>query len=582
MAPHLKLLALAATASACSNILVTPGAAADGNSMISYNADEASLIGAIAHWPAGKGLNGTTREVFSWDLGIKLGEVPNPDEVLNVMGNANEKGVIIGETTHGGLTALSNVGKTAANGTIIDYGNLIWLTLQRAHTASEAVDIMVELATTYGYASDMEGFSIADKDEVWYMELLGRGDYGEGVLYVALKIPDGYMMAHANQARITEFLPCDDPATCRCSPDVVEFAQKHGFYDGEKADFSFSGVYDPVTFEGCRFCEARVWYVFREAADFDASKYLDYAKGYDTKNRMPLWVKPKAKLTRDDVMKLMGSHYEGSWFDPAVDVGAGPEHTPYRWNGLTWDFQNATYVNERPVGTQYTGWHFIGQVRGALPPPLQAVLWFGADDHSYSPKIPIHGGANGAHESYDDADCHSRSACRREAGLPGTVTDLSLDNAWWLNNMVADQVYTRYDRAAPVVLAKRADLEAELATMLNDADAAAAEAFAAGDREGCHDILTKHAIAAGQKATETWRALWAELLVTFIDGRITVRNDDDHICGCSKDTATFTDAWKTKVVADTGDKYLEPENAKGLAASAGGGRPKLSIRGVVA
>ena len=318
-----------------------------------------------------------------------------------------------------------------------------------------------------------------------YMELLGRGDYGEGVLYVALKIPDGYMMAHANQARITEFLPCDDPATCRCSPDVVEFAQKHGFYDGEKADFSFSDVYDPVTFEGCRFCEARVWYVFREAADFDASKYLDYAKGYDTKNRMPLWVKPKAKLTRDDVMKLMGSHYEGSWFDPAVDVGAGPEHTPYRWNGLTWDFQNATYVNERPVGTQYfsarivrrrvrrrgrgarsgaatpprrrnaaadaispgsrrqnrsgavtppprrrhaaaakwivrgdgsrrretvdarryTGWHFIGQVRGALPPPLQAVLWFGADDHSYSPKIPIHGGANGVHESYDDADC---------------------------------------------------------------------------------------------------------------------------------------------------------------------------------
>ena len=264
-------------------------------------------------------------------LGIKLGEIPQPPKTYNVMGNANEQGLAIGETTHGGLSVLSNVGKTSANGTIMDYNNLISVTLQRASTAREAIKTMAWLANTYGYASDMEGFSIADSDEVWYMELIGKGSFEKGVVWVALRVPDGYVSAHANQARITTFLPCDDPSACMAAPDAASFAIKHGLWSGKPDDpaFSFSDVYDPLTFEGLRFCEARVWYIFSQIADpshFDAQAFLPYARGANASARMPLFVKPKAKLSRHRIHELMGSHYEGSWFDPSKDVGAGAEH----------------------------------------------------------------------------------------------------------------------------------------------------------------------------------------------------------------------------------------------------------------
>ena len=466
----------------------TPSTA--GHSHISYNADDAALFGAVSHWPAASHPPGAMREIYSWDLGIKLGEIPQPPKTYNVMGNANEQGLAIGETTHGGLSVLSNVGKTAANGTIMDYNNLISVTLQRASTAREAIKTMAWLANTYGYASDMEGFSIADSDEVWYMELIGKGSFEKGVVWVALRVPDGYVSAHANQARITTFLPCDDPSACMAAPDAASFAIKHGLWSGKPDDpaFSFSDVYDPLTFEGLRFCEARVWYIFSQIADpshFDAQAFLPYARGANASARMPLFVKPKAKLSRHRIHELMGSHYEGSWFDPSKDVGAGAEHTPYRWNGLSWEYQNTTYVNERVVGTQYTAWHFVARVASkAVPSPMRAVLWWGADDHSYSPKIPIHGGATAIHRSYDDHNCTGRSLCRAAAGLPGTVTELSFDSAWWVNNLVSDVVYTRKDRAAPVVLAARAALDHDLEQALAAAETAATKQFAAGDRDG--------------------------------------------------------------------------------------------------
>ena len=269
--------AVLGTADACSNILVTPGASADGNPMIAYNADDAALHGALSHWPGGEHRPGSMRQVYSWDLGKKLGEIPQPKRTYNVMGNANCQGLVIGETTLGGLNELSNVGKDFRNGTILDYGQLIWITLQRAATAREAIDVMAHLTAEYGYASDMEGFSISDPSgEVWYMEMIGKGGFEKGTLHVALRVPDGYVAAHANQARITTFLPCDDPSTCKASPDVVSFAIKRGYWKGELHDpsFSFSDVYDPVTFSGARFCEARVWTVFRglaDPADFNSS-----------------------------------------------------------------------------------------------------------------------------------------------------------------------------------------------------------------------------------------------------------------------------------------------------------------------
>ena len=555
------------TCSATAQSSVSHTSRTAGHSHISYNADDAALFGAVSHWPAASHPPGAMREIYSWDLGIKLGEIPQPPKTYNVMGNANEQGLAIGETTHGGLSVLSNVGKTAANGTIMDYNNLISVTLQRASTAREAIKTMAWLANTYGYASDMEGFSIADSDEVWYMELIGKGSFEKGVVWVALRVPDGYVSAHANQARITTFLPCDDPSACMAAPDAASFAIKHGLWSGKPDDpaFSFSDVYDPLTFEGLRFCEARVWYIFSQIADpshFDAQAFLPYARGANASARMPLFVKPKAKLSRHRIHELMSSHYEGSWFDPSKDVGAGAEHTPYRWNGLSWEYQNTTYVNERVVGTQYTSWHFVARVASkAVPSPMRAVLWWGADDHAYSPKIPIHGGATAIHRSYDDHNCTGRSLCRAAAGLPGTVTELSFDSAWWVNNLVSDVVYTRKDRAAPVVLAARASLDHELEQALAAAETAASKQFAAGDATAAVATLTAHAVAAGAAATSAWTKLWQSLMVAFIDGRVTKPDTSDHICGCTKEETQFGDAWKEKVIADTGAHYREPTTA---------------------
>lgn len=538
------------------------------------------------------------REIYSWDLGWKLGEIPEPKQTYNVMGNANCQGLVIGETTLGGLEELSNVGKDYKNGTILDYGSLIWVTLQRAKTAREAIDVIADLTNKYGYASDMEGFSLTDPSgEVWYMELIAKGGFEKGIVYVALRVPEGHVVAHANQARITTFLPCTDDSVCKAAPDVVSFALKHGYWKGAVDDpsFSFSDTYDPVTFEGARFCEARVWSIFSELADpadFDAAYYLPYAQGHNLTRRMPLSVRPKRRLSRMDVHTLMSLHFEGTWFDPATDVGAGAELSPYRWNGLEWHLKDQSYVNERVVGVHYTGWHFVAQVR---PPPvprqMAARLHWGADDHSWSPKIPIHGGASSVHPSYDDANCTSRSVCREANGLTATVTKFSWDNAWWVANAVADMVYTRKARAASAVLSARAELEKELSAMCETAEANATLKYESGDVAGGQSVLNALAHEAGGKATARWAALWQELLVTYIDGSVTAPDPKNEVCGCSKTKTTFGDAWKEKVIADTGDKYKKPSQG-GTANPAlllpHSARPhharptrsKLSIRGV--
>lgn len=473
---------------------------------------------------------------------------------------------------------------------------MIWITLQRAATAREAIDTMVDLANEYGYASSLEGFSIADADEVWYMELLGRGNHSRGVLWVALRVPDGYITAHANHARITTFLPCDDATRCLAAPDVVSFAVEHGLYPRHAPShrFSFSDVFDPLTFEGARFCEARVWYIFSQVADprdFDAEHYLPYARGEDLTRRMPLFVRPKERLTRRFIHELMGSHYEGSALSPYEDVGAGSEHSPYRWNGLMWQYKDSMYSNERPIGTQYTTWHMVATVGNAsVPGPMRALQWFGLDDSSYSPKIPVHGGAAAVHSSYDDGDCTSRSACRRALGLPGTVTEFSWENAWWVNNVVADVVMTRLDRAAPVVLAARRLLHSQLEADQRHAEDKAARAFARGDDAAGVEALTRLAVHSGAKALDTWVGLWQRLMVLFIDGQVTnLHKPTNQVCGCSKTSAPFTKAWKEKVVSDTGDRYRVPQattlvlaasSTSPLTPHARPGVPKLDVRGV--
>ena len=362
-----------------------------GHSHISYNADDAALFGAVSHWPAASHPPGAMREIYSWDLGIKLGEIPQPPKTYNVMGNANEQGLAIGETTHGGLSVLSNVGKTAANGTIMDYNNLISVTMQRASTAREAINTMAWLANTYGYASDMEGFSIADSEEVWYMELIGKGSFEKGVVWVALRVPDGYVSAHANQARITTFLPCDDPSACMAAPDAASFAIKHGLWSGKPDDpaFSFSDVYDPLTFEGLRFCEARVWYIFSRSPTCPTLTPRPSCRtpAAPTSARMPLFVKPKASLAPPHP-RADGIALRGLWFDPSTRCRRRAHAV--RWNGLSG-------VPEYDVRQRAGGGH-----------PVPACSWRASPRTVPSPMAPCSGGRRRPLVLAEDSDPRRR------------------------------------------------------------------------------------------------------------------------------------------------------------------------------
>jgi dipeptidase len=321
----------------CTDVLVTPGASADASAIIGYNADSVYLYGILYHYPRTSGRGGELREIFDWDTGKHLGEITEVNTTFNVVGNSNEYGLVIGESTFGGVPELAGSKQIEALGAVLDYGSLIYITLQRAKTALEAINTIDELLNTYGYASSGESFSIADRSgAVWMMELIGRGDtYGKlGAVWVAQKIPDGYVGAHANQARITTF-PRNDPSNCRYAEDVVEVAIHYGLYPStaDPLEFSFSDVYNPVKFTSARMSEARVWSIFSAIADPHGefrNQYQDYALGTNTRNRMPLFIKPYAKLSVTDIMQLMNSHYEGTKLDPTKDNGAGIFGSPYR------------------------------------------------------------------------------------------------------------------------------------------------------------------------------------------------------------------------------------------------------------
>ena len=346
---------------ACTNFLITKGASVDGSTMISYAADSHVLYGELYHWPAMDWPAGTMLDVYEWDTGKLLGQIPQVAHTYNVIGNMNEFQVAIGETTYGGLKQLSS-----QKGAIMDYGSLMYIALQRSKTAREAVKIIGDLMAKYGYYSVGESFSISDANEVWIMEIIGKGEGEKGAVWVARLIPDGYICAHANQARITTF-PLDDPENCIYASDVISFAKEKGLYEGKDKDFSFSDVYNPVDFGGARFCEIRVWAMFKDVND-DMQKHFEYAKGNIThkkvyventpvtkenyaSNRMPLWIKPNRKISVQDMLNFMRDHLEGTELDMRKDIGAGPFEMPYRWRPLTWQATDADgkthhYCNE--------------------------------------------------------------------------------------------------------------------------------------------------------------------------------------------------------------------------------------------
>ncbi|MDR1584921.1 MAG: C69 family dipeptidase, partial [Prevotellaceae bacterium] len=368
---------------ACTNFLVGRKVSADGSTFITYSADSYYLFGALYHYPAAVYPEGSMLDIYEWDSGKYLGKIKQVEKTCSVIGNMNEHQLSIGETTFGGRPEL--VDTTG----IMDYGSLIYVTLQRARTAREAIRVMTDLVAEYGYCSSGETFSIADPYEVWILEMIGKGSGNKGAVWVALRMPEDCVSAHANQARITT-IPFEDKENCMYSEDVVVFAREKGYFTGRNKDFSFSDVYNPLDYTALRVCEARVWSFFRQINP-EMERYITYIKG-ETKERMPLWIKPVDKLSAQNLKDLMRDQYEGTPLDITTGIGAGPFKSKLRHSPLTFTVDSAEYVHERPIATQQTGFSFVAQMRNWLPDYIGGVLWFGVDDAACSLYVPMYCG----------------------------------------------------------------------------------------------------------------------------------------------------------------------------------------------
>lgn len=406
----------------------------------------------------------------------------------------------------------------------MDYGNLIWVTLQRARTAREAIYMFGNLTATYGYASEGESFSIADPNEVWVLELIGKGPSEKGAVWVAVRIPDGYVSGHANQARIRTFPRNDDNAAIY-SHDVVTFARRKGLYNGTDAEFSFSDVYDPVGFGGARFCEVRVWDFFNRVTA-GMGQYLDYVQGRNLTNRMPLYVRPTKQLSLNDTMWYHRTHFEGTWFDnrglpgSRPDVGAGAFNSPYRWRPLEWKAgpSSASYVNERTVGVHQTGWSFVAQMRGHLPNAIGGLFWFGVDDTAHSVHTPIYCSATAVPSSFADRFGQVPPAAVPTAAV-GDAINFSFDSAWWVFNLVANFVYPRYADINPEVQREIATKEGAFFTATSELDQRAAAVYASNPKAAV-EMLTAFSVETGDELTKQWLALFTRLFAKYRDGFI--------------------------------------------------------------
>ena len=495
------------TASACTNFIVTKGASTDGSVMVTYAADSHALYGALYHTPGGKYKGGAMLPVYEWDTGRYLTDIPQVKETYSTIGNMNEHSLIIGETTYGGRGELEDsTGR-------MDYGSLIYITLQRARTAREAIGVIADLANTHGYASSGESFSIADPNEAWIMELIGKGckldaqgkNTRKGIVWVARRIPDGYVSAHANQARITTF-PKNDPENCLYSPDVISFAREMGYYNGTDEEFSFCDAYAPLDFGALRACEARVWAFFRTVAD-DMDQYTDYAMGHNKENRMPLWVKPRAKVSPKTVFDCMRDHYEGTPMDMTTDIGAGGHNCPYRWRPMEFEVDGVKYVNERATATQQTGFWFVAQARPNVTDDM-GILWFGVDDAATSCLTPIFCSAQEVPE------------CFRESN--GSMLEYSPTSAFWLFNRTTNFAYMRYDMIAADIRKVVDKWENEMLENVQHVNAKVGRMSPAVRR----NYLTELSVSTAQQLFDRWQKLNGYLLVKYVDGNVKSENGD--------------------------------------------------------
>lgn len=542
------LTALLATKSgdACTNLIVTKGASTDGSVMVTYAADSHQLYGALYKYnaPAAAAKQKPYLPIYEWDTGRPLGQIKQAATTYSTIGNMNEHQLIISETTYGGRQELED----STGG--IDYGSLIYITLQRAKTAREAINTIVSLANEYGYASSGESLTVADANEAWILEIIGKGckmvdgkNVNKGIVWVARMVPDGYVSAHANQARIRQF-PMNDPDNCMYAPDVVSFAREHGYYKGADADFSFCDAYAPLDFSAMRGCEARVWSFFRMVAP-DMDKYLDYAMGHNPDNRMPLWVKPSQKVSPKLVFDAMRDHYEGTPMDMTKDIGAGGNACPYRWRPMNFAVDGTEYVNERAIATQQTGFWFVGQARNFLPDALGGILWFGVDDAGTSCLTPIYSASTLVPE------------CFREGN--GHMTKYSPTAAFWVFNRIAQFAYLRYDIIGAEVRKVADEWENQKLEDVKITDAKALDLYKKTPNDAIR-YITDYSVKTAQNMFKKWVELDHYLLVKYIDGNVKRENAagfQDNGMGknipASPLQPGYNEHWKRAVVKDAGE-----------------------------
>ncbi|MDY6436600.1 MAG: C69 family dipeptidase [Bacteroidales bacterium] len=551
------LVGVAGTAMACTNFLVTRGASVDGSNFITYAADSHIRYGELYYTPAADWAEGSLRTIYDRSTNAIRGYVPQPAHTYQVVGYINENQVALGETTFGGRHELID-----PNG-LIDYGSLMFMALERSRSAREAIKVIADLVEQYGYGSDGESFSISDKDEVWYFEIIGKGEE-KGAVWVAIRIPDGYISGHANAARIQTFPLRDGKKSITDKDwkklykpeveviykhDVISFAKKKGYFDGKDKDFDFSAAYAPLEFSDARICDLRVWAMFNEVCD-GMDQYWDYVTGKDLEHgRMPLYVKPNRKISLSDMMSFMRNHYQGTELDKTQGVGAGSFGSPYRCNPLYWEYDGVKYFNERSTETVQTGFSFIAQSRNFLPDEVGGIIWFGVDDTGSTVYTPFYC-------SISEVPVEFRVG-------NGDILTYSDNAAFWVFNRLAHFKYLFYNRVIGDIQRVQNELETGYQEQVKEIDAEALEMLYHGEKDEAIALLTGFSSKAGANTVRRWKELDNYLLVKYLDSNVKQEENGEfkrngHGYPAKPQQPGYPDSWKKQVIEESGDRFQRP------------------------
>lgn len=525
----------------CTNLIAGKKATKDGSILMTYAADSHNLYGMLTHTPAADHPEGSMRKVVEWDTGKPLGEIPQVPHTYNVVGNINEHQVAIGESTWGGHRELQD---TTGN-SVIDYGSLMQIALERSRTAREAIDVMTDLVEKYGYASSGESFSIVDKNEAWVLEMIGKGAE-KGAVWIAVRIPDDAISGHANEPRIRK-VNLKDKKNVKYAKDLIPFARKRGYFSGKDEDFSFADAFEHHTADTRRGCDGRVWSYFRRYSP-DAEKYFAWVDA-KSDEPMPLFIIPSEKVDLRGMQDAMRDLFQGTPYDMTKDVGSGPNHVPYRWRPMDYEVDGKKYCHERAIATQQTGWSFVSQTRDWLPDPVGGILWFGTDDTNTTVYMPFYCSMTEIPEQLKHGD----------------INTFSYDSNFWMNNWVSNQTYNRYDLMIPDVRKVQGALENKYIDSRAERDKALAALAADGNREALEIEVNAEGKAIAKEATDAYRKLAEYLLVRFMDGNMKKLDENgkfqynEYGIPLYPDFPGYDKAYYERIVKETGDHFLIPE-----------------------